>query len=51
MWLLAVIYFTNNNSRYITLLVFGFLAIALDYADFKSYKNKTAIGKKDYQGT
>ena len=46
MWLLAVIYFTNNNSRYITLLVFGFLAISLGYADFKSYKNKTAIGKK-----
>ena len=46
MWILAVIYFTNNNSQYITLLVFGFLAIALGYADFKSYKNKTAIGKK-----
>lgn len=46
MWILAVIYFTNNNSRYITLLVFGFLAISLGYADFKHYKNKTAIGKK-----
>ena len=46
MWILAVIYFTNNNSRYITLLVFGFLAISLGYADFKNYKNKTAIGKK-----
>ena len=46
MWILAAIYFMNNNSQYITLLVFGFLAIALGYADFKSHKNKTAIGKE-----
>ena len=46
MWILAAIYFTNNNSQYIVLLVFGFLAIALGYADFKSHKNKTAIGKE-----
>ena len=46
MWILAAIYFTNNNSQYIPLLVFGFLAIALGYADFKSHKNKTAIGKE-----
>ena len=46
MWILAVIYFTNNNSQYIPLLVFGFIAIALGYADFKSHKNKTAIGKE-----
>ena len=46
MWILAAIYFTNNNSQYIPLIVFGFLAIALGYADFKSHKNKTAIGKE-----
>ena len=46
MWILSAIYFTNNNSQYIPLLVFGFLAIALGYADFKSHKNKTAIGKE-----
>jgi len=46
MWILAAIYFMNNNSQYIPLLVFGFLAIALGYADFKSHKNKTAIGKE-----
>ncbi len=46
MWILAAIYFTNNNSQYIPLLVFGFLAIALGYADFKSHKNKTATGKE-----
>jgi len=46
MWILAAIYFTNNNSQYIVLLVFGFLAIALGYVDFKSHKNKTAIGKE-----
>ena len=46
MWILSAIYFSNNNSQYIVLLVFGFLAIALGYADFRSYKNKTATGKK-----
>ena len=46
MWILAAIYFTNDNSQYIVLLVFGFLAIALGYADFRSYKNKTATGKE-----
>ena len=46
MWILAVIYFTNNNSRYIILLVFGFLAIALVYADFKSYKKNSHRKKR-----
>ncbi len=45
MWILAAIYVSNNNSQYIVLLVFGFLAIALGYVDFRSHKNKTAIGK------
>ena len=44
MWILAAIYFSNTNTQYIVLLVFGFLAIALGYADFKSHKNKSAIG-------
>ena len=46
MWILAIIFFMDNNSFYIALLVFGFLAIASGYGDFKSYKNKTAIGKE-----
>ena len=46
MWILSAIYFINNNSQYITLVVFGFLAITLGYADFRSYKNKTATGKE-----
>ncbi len=46
MWILSAIYFSNNNSQYIVLLVFGFLAIALGYADYRSYKNKTATGKE-----
>ena len=45
MWILAVIFFSNNNSQYIVLLVFGFLAITLGYADFRSYKNNSATGK------
>ena len=46
MLILAAIYFLNSNTQYIVLLVFGFLAIALGYADFKSHKNKSAIGKE-----
>ena len=46
MWTLAAILFMNNNSMYIPLLVFGGFAIVLGYGDFKSHKNKTAIGKE-----
>ncbi len=43
---LAIIYFINDNSQYITLLVFGFIALALGHGDYRSHKNKTAIGKE-----
>ena len=46
MWVLAITYFINNNSQYITLFVFGFIALALGYLDYKSHKNKTATGKE-----
>ena len=46
MWILATIYFLNSNTQYIVLLVFGFLSITLGYADFRSYKNNSAIGKE-----
>ena len=46
MWILAAIYFTNDNSQYIVLLVFGFLAIFLGYGDYKSHQDKTATGKE-----
>ena len=46
MWVLAVIYFINENSQYLTLLVFGFIALALGCADYISHKNKAAIGKE-----
>ena len=46
MLFLATNYFMNSNSQYITLSVFGFIAIRLGYADFKSYRNKSAIGKQ-----
>ena len=46
MWTMAAVLFMNNNSMYIPLLVFGFGAIVLGYGDFKSHKNKTAIGKE-----
>ena len=46
MWCLATLYFINNNTQYITLTVFWFIAISLGYADFRSYRNKSAIGKQ-----
>ena len=46
MWTLAITYFINDNSQYITLLVFGFIALALGYRDYRSHKNKAAIGKE-----
>ncbi len=46
MLFLAIFYFMNSNSQYITLIVFGFIAISLGYTDFKSYRNKSAIGKQ-----
>ncbi|MFL2791203.1 MAG: hypothetical protein ACJZ8V_00820 [Paracoccaceae bacterium] len=46
MWVLAAIYFLNSNTQYIVLLVFGFLAFALGYADFRAYKNNSAKGKE-----
>ena len=46
MGVLAVFYSIENNSQYITLSVFGFIAIALGYTDFKTYKQQEATGKK-----
>ena len=46
MWALAITYLINNNSQYITLLVFGFIALALGYGDYRSHKNKAATGKE-----
>ena len=46
MLILATIYFTNDNSQYTVLLVFGFLAVFLRHSDYKNHKNKTATGKK-----
>lgn len=44
--ILAAIYFLTSNTQYIVLLVFGFPAIALGYADFRSYKNASVTGKE-----
>ena len=46
MWILAIIFFVNNDSQFITLIVFGFLALSLGYGDFRTFKNETAKGKE-----
>ena len=39
-WALVSIYFMQNNSQYIVLILFLFLVISLGYADFIGYKIK-----------
>ena len=46
-WLLAVNYFVNDNSQYIVLLVFGFLATGLGYNNFRTYRIKQLREKKE----
>ena len=46
MWALGLIYFINDNSQYITLLVFGFISLALGYGDYGCHKNKVVTGKE-----
>lgn len=46
MFVLATIYFMNEDSQYILLLLFEFLAIFLGYRDYKSHRDKLAVGKK-----
>ena len=46
MLFLATNNFMNNNSQYITLAVFGLIAISLGYTDFRNYRKKCAIGKQ-----
>ena len=46
MWILAIIFFIDNDSRFIMLTVFGFLALFLGYGDFQTFKDQTAIGKE-----
>ena len=46
MWILAIIFFIDNDSQFITLIVFGFLALFLGYGDFQTFKNQTATGKE-----
>ena len=40
------VYFLNNNSQYIVLIVFGLISIALGSADFRSYFKKLVTGKE-----
>ncbi len=42
---LAAFYLANENSQFVVLIVFGFLAISLGYADYKSHKDASAAGK------
>ncbi len=46
MWILAIIFFIDNDFQFITLIVFGFLALFLGYGDFQTFKDQTAIGKE-----
>ena len=43
---LSIIYFTQGNSQFITLAVFGCLAITLGTKDVQSHRQQTAVGKE-----
>ena len=45
MLLLAGFFFIHNDSQYVTLTVFGGIALGLGWSDFKSYRGGTARGK------
>ncbi len=45
-WIFCNIFFLNGNLQYITLTIFGFIAISIGYTDFSAYRNKSAIGKQ-----
>lgn len=44
MWLLAALYFTDNNSNFIIPVVFGTVALSLGFRDYRTHKNQTAKG-------
>ena len=46
MCVLALFYVIESNSHYITLLLFGFISIAIGFTDYKTYKHQEAIGQK-----
>ena len=46
MLFLSLVYYFSENTQYIVLLVFGFLAILLGYSDYKSHRDRTAVGKQ-----
>ena len=46
MWLLAAWYVAQDNPQYVTLAVFGFLALGLGYLDFRVHTTEAARGKE-----
>lgn len=44
MWLLASLYFMDDNPDFIIPVVFGTVALALGYRDYRTHKNQTATG-------
>ena len=42
----SILYFVQDNSQFITLAVFGSLAIALGTKDVQSHRQQTAVGKE-----
>ena len=46
MWLLAAWYVAQANPQYVTLAVFGFLALGLGYLDFRVHTTEAARGKE-----
>ena len=45
MLLLGLKYYFNDNTQFVTLLIFGSIALFLSYNDYVSFKKRHAVGK------
>ena len=44
LWLLAAVYFIGGNADFVIPVVFGTVALALGFRDYRTHKNQTAQG-------
>ncbi|MDG1165888.1 MAG: hypothetical protein P8N61_11015 [Porticoccaceae bacterium] len=45
MWVLAAVYFSNQNNSYMVPAIFGLVALSLGYQDLMTHRHKIATGK------
>jgi hypothetical protein len=50
LWLLAAVYFIGGNADFVIPVVFGTVALALGFRDYRTHKNQTAQGPQRIAG-